>query len=103
MPLRWRGERERRGAFWGAGNLFEIFAAGRFFTEISGGPGQLPVGPAVWKTTRILLPAGLACRETLKDILTDREVPVGVDGELKSLRVSDVFGRLNAGILMNGS
>jgi (1->4)-alpha-D-glucan 1-alpha-D-glucosylmutase len=105
VPLRVEGERERNVVAFlrRERDRFVIFAAGRFFTEISGGPGQLPVGPAVWKTTRILLPAGLACRETLKDILTDREVPVGVDGELKSLRVSDVFGRLNAGILMNGS
>lgn len=60
LPLEVRGERadhvcayERR-----LGETSIIVVAPRFFTRLVAGPGELPLGQAVWQTTRLVLPPG---------------------------------------------
>lgn len=79
---------------------FALVVAGRFFFRLLNEEEQLPVGPEVWRDSRVLLPADLDA-SCLYDIYTRQPVPVERLSEpaVSALRLADIFAYFSFAIL----
>lgn len=77
-----------------------IVAGGRLLAGLMGPEGTpSPLGPEAWAETRLLLPDP-ALPRAWRDVLTDRRVVAGPEGELA---LGEIFGTLTAALLVPDS
>ncbi|MFH1801177.1 MAG: malto-oligosyltrehalose synthase [Candidatus Omnitrophota bacterium] len=101
IPLKVEGEKERNVVAFmrKKDDQRAIVIAGRFFTELMPEPGQLPLGEAIWKDTRVILPKDRQVEGALKDIFTGKMGTVHSEGGESFVRLAEIFHSLSVTIL----